>query len=103
VGPSQPPRDTSSLRDFQIDAADHAVDFGEGVGVIGGVRRKLHFFCMDLPYSDECYVTVSPREATRVFLDAHGAAFVFFDGASVLLVDNIKIAAERICGDAKRG
>ena len=25
------------------------VDFGEAVGVIGGVRQKLHFFCMDLP------------------------------------------------------
>ena len=25
------------------------VDFGEAVGVIGGVRQKLHFFYMDLP------------------------------------------------------
>jgi hypothetical protein len=25
------------------------VDFGEAVGVIGGVRCKIHFFCMDLP------------------------------------------------------
>jgi transposase len=32
------------------------VDFGEAVGVIGGVRQKIHFFCMDLPQSDACFV-----------------------------------------------
>jgi hypothetical protein len=24
--------------------------------VIGGVRQKIHFFCMDLPQSDACFV-----------------------------------------------
>jgi hypothetical protein len=28
------------------------VDFGECIGVIGGVRMKLHVFCFDLPQSD---------------------------------------------------
>ena len=28
------------------------VDFGEAIGVIGGVRQKMHVFCMDLPHSD---------------------------------------------------
>jgi hypothetical protein len=32
------------------------VDFGEAVAVIGGVRQKIHFFCMDLPQSDACFV-----------------------------------------------
>jgi transposase len=27
------------------------VDFGECIGVIGGVRMKLHVFCFDLPQS----------------------------------------------------
>ena len=27
-------------------------DFGEAIGVIGGVERKIHFFAMDLPHSD---------------------------------------------------
>src|SRR5215212_984897 len=27
------------------------VDFGEALGVIGGERVKIHFFCMDLPHS----------------------------------------------------
>jgi len=31
------------------------VDFGECVGVIGGVRMKLHVFCFDLPQSDACF------------------------------------------------
>ena len=33
------------------------VDFGEAVAVIGGVRQKIHFFCMDLPQSDAPFVT----------------------------------------------
>ena len=32
------------------------VDFGEAEAVIGGVRQKVHFFCMDLPQSDACFV-----------------------------------------------
>ncbi len=32
------------------------VDFGEAVGVFGGVRQKIHFLCMDLPQSDACFV-----------------------------------------------
>src|SRR3954467_7513205 len=35
------------------DPPGHAqVDFGESVGVIGGVRMKLNVFCFDLPHSD---------------------------------------------------
>ena len=30
------------------------VDFGEAVAIVGGVRMKIHFFCMDLPQSDVC-------------------------------------------------
>ena len=32
------------------------VDFGEAIGVIGGVERKIHFFAFDLPHSDACFV-----------------------------------------------
>ena len=41
------------------------VDFGEAVGVIGGVRCKIHFFCMDLPQSDACFVKAYPAETRR--------------------------------------
>ena len=35
-------------------------DFGEAVAVIGGVRQKIHFFCLDLPHSDACFVKAYP-------------------------------------------
>ena len=79
------------------------VDFGEAVGIIGGVRRKMHFFCMDLPQSDSCFVKAYPRETTEAFLDGHVAAFAFFGGVPrSILYDNLKIAVAKICGDGKR-
>ncbi len=56
------------------------MDFGEAVGVIGGVRCKLHFFCMDLPQSDAPFVKAYPAETTEAFLDGHVSAFAFFGG-----------------------
>jgi hypothetical protein len=53
------------------------VDFGEAVGVIGGIRQKIHFFCMDLPQSDACFVKAYPRETTEAFLDGPVASFAF--------------------------
>ena len=41
------------------------VDFGEAVGVIGGVRQKIHFFCMDLPQSDACFVKACQIASNR--------------------------------------
>jgi transposase len=79
------------------------VDFGEAVGVIGGVRQKLHFFCLDLPQSDACFVKAYPRETTEAFLDGHVSAFAFFGGVPLsLLYDNLKLAVAKICGDGKR-
>jgi transposase len=37
------------------------VDFGEAIGVIGGVERKIHFFAFDPPHSDACFVVGYPR------------------------------------------
>jgi len=79
------------------------VDFGEAVAVIGGVRQEIHFFCMDLPQSDACFVKAYPRETTEAFLDGHVATFAFFGGVPLsLLYDNLKIAVAKICGDGKR-
>jgi len=79
------------------------VDFGEAVGVIGGVRQKIHFFCMDLPQSDACFVKGYPAETTEAFLDGHVSAFTFFGGVPLsILYDNLKIAVAKICGDGKR-
>ena len=79
------------------------VDFGEAVAVIGGVRQKVHYFCLDLPQSDACFVKAYPRETTEAFLDGHVAAFAFFGGVpQSILCDNLKLAVARICGDGKR-
>jgi len=79
------------------------VDFGECVGVIGGVRMKLHVFCFDLPHSDACFIKAYPAETTEAFLDGHVSAFGFLGGVPIsILYDNTKIAVARILGDGKR-
>ena len=40
-------------------------DFGEAIGVIGGVERKIHFFAMDLPHSDAIFVVGYPAETVK--------------------------------------
>ena len=76
------------------------VDFGEAIGVIGGVERKIHFFAFDLPHSDACFVVGYPAETTEAFCDGHVRAFSFFGGVpQSILYDNTKIAVARILGD----
>ncbi len=78
-------------------------DFGEALGVIGGVERKIHFFAMDLPHSDACFVVAYPAETTEAFCDGHVRAFAFFGGVpKSVLYDNTRIAVARILGDGKR-
>ena len=73
------------------------VDFGEAVAVIGGVRQKIHFFCLELPQSDACFVKAYPRETTEAFLDGPVAAFAFFGGVPLsILYDNLRIAVARM-------
>src|SRR6202451_2503022 len=79
------------------------VDFGEAIGVIGGVERKIHFFAFDLPHSDACFVVGYPAETTEAFCDGHVRAFSFFGGVpQSILYDNTKIAVARILGDGRR-
>ena len=59
------------------------VDCGEAVAVIGGVRQKIHFFCLDLPHSDAGFVKAYPAERLEAFLDGHNAAFLFGRRAQV--------------------
>jgi transposase len=85
-------------------APGHAqVDFGEAIGIIGGVERKIHFFAMDLPHSDACFVAAYPAETTEAFCDGHVRAVAFFGGVPrSILYDNTKIAVARILGDGTR-
>ena len=60
-------------------------DFGEADGYIGGKLVRFHYFCLDLPHSDGCFVKAYPTEDTES-----------------ILYDNTKIAVAKILGDGKR-
>ena len=78
-------------------------DFGEAAAVIGGVERKIHFFCLDLPHSDACFVKAYPAERLEAFCDGHNAAFAFFGGVPrSILYDNTRLAVARIRDDGTR-
>ena len=87
-----------------VHPAGHAqADFGEAIGIIGGVERKIHFFAFHLPHSDACFVVGYPAETTEAFCDGHVRAFAFFGGVpKSILYDNTRIAVARILGDGKR-
>ena len=78
-------------------------DFGEAVVIIGGVEHKAHYFILDLPHSDGCFVKAYPAETTEAFLDGHVSAFAFLGGVpQSILYDNTKLAVARILGDGRR-
>lgn len=78
-------------------------DFGEAVAVIGGVRQKIHFFCLDLPHSDAGFVKAYPAERIEAFCDGHNAAFAFLGGVpQSILYDNTKLAVACILSDGTR-
>jgi len=78
-------------------------DFGEALVVIAGVEQKAHYFVMDLPQSDDCFVAAFPAETTEAFLEAHVRAFDYLGGVPRSIVyDNTRIAVARILGDGER-
>lgn len=79
------------------------VDFGEADIYLGGVKTRIHFFCLDLPHSDAIFVKAYPAETTEAFLDGHVAAFAWLGGVPLsILYDNTKIAVAKILGDGTR-
>ena len=84
-------------------AGEAQADFGEALVVIAGVEQKAHFQCMDLPYSDDCFVIAFPAENTEAFLEGHNQAFAYFGGVPrTILYDNTRIAVKEIAGDGQR-
>src|SRR5207249_2549108 len=68
--------------------------------VMAGVEQKAHYFVMDLPQSDDCFVAAFPAETTEAFLEAHVRAFDYFGGVPGCIVyDNTNIAVAKILGD----
>ena len=78
-------------------------DFGEARVIIGGVEQKAHYFVLDLPHSDGCFIKAYPAETTESFLDGHVSAFAFLGGVpQSILYDNTRLAVARILGDGRR-
>ena len=71
--------------------------------VIGGVEQTVHYFVLDLPHSDACFVKAYPAETTEAFCDGHVSAFSFLGGVPrSILYDNTRLAVARILGDGRR-
>jgi transposase len=78
-------------------------DYGEALVIIGGVGLRAHYFAMDLPHSDGCYVKTYPAETTEAFCDGHVSAFGFLGGVPrSILYDNTRLAVAKILGDGRR-
>ena len=86
-----------------VHRAGHAqVDFGEADGYIAGKKVRFHYFCLDMPHSDACFVKAYPTEDTESFMDGHVAAFAFLGGVPPsILYDNTKIAVAKILGNSQ--
>jgi len=79
------------------------VDFGEALGEIDGVVRKIRYFAMALPHSDAFFMKAYPAETTEAFCDGHVSAFAFFGGVPLsILYDNTSLAVAKILGDGTR-
>lgn len=78
-------------------------DFGEAMFIIAGVEQKAHFFVMDLPHSDACFVRAYPAATAEAWMDGHVHAFSFFGGVPVsVLYDNDRCLVSKILPDGSR-
>ena len=68
-------------------------DFGEARVVIGGVEQKAHYFVLDLPHSDGCFIKAYPAETTEAFLDGHVSAFAFLGGVPQSILYDCRLSA----------
>ena len=78
-------------------------DFGEAVVIIDGVEQKAHFFVMDLPHSDACFVRAYPAATAEAWIDGHVHAFAFFGKVPAsVLYDNDRCLVAKILPDGTR-
>ena len=67
------------------------------------MEQTIHYFVLDLPHSDACFVKAYPAETTEAFCDGHVSAFSFLGGVPrSILYDNTRLAVARILGDGRR-
>ena len=78
---------------------DAQCDFGQAKAVIGGVEQTIHYFVLDLPHSDACFVKAYPAETTEAFCDGHVSAFSFLGGVPrSILYDNTRVGGGQDTG-----
>ena len=78
-------------------------DFGQADAYIAGKKVRFHYFCVDLPHSDGCFVKAYPAETAEAFCDGHVTAFDFFGGVpQSILYDNTRLAVARIVKGGER-
>jgi transposase len=78
-------------------------DFGQADAYIGGKKVRFHYFCVDLPQSDACFVKAYPAETAEAFCDGHVSAFAFFGAVPCsILNDNIRLAVSKIVAGGRR-
>ena len=78
-------------------------DFGEAIVIIGGAEQKAHFFVLDLPHSDACFVRAYPAATAEAWVDGHVHAFSFFSKVPLsVLYDNDRCLVAKILPDGTR-
>ena len=89
---------------LRAHAPGHArADFGEAMVVMGGVEQKAHFFALDLPHSDACFVRACPAAVSEAWVDGHVHAFAFFGKVpQSVLYDNDRCLVAKILPDGTR-
>ncbi len=55
---------------LRYDPGHAQMDVGGALPAIAEVERKIHFFAMDLPHSDACFVQANPAETAEAFCDS---------------------------------
>jgi transposase len=77
--------------------ADAQADWGEGEVVLAGERITVQLFSIRLCYSRRLFVMACPSQKLEAFLEAHVAAFRYFEGVPHRIsYDNLKTAVKEI-------
>src|SRR6185503_13327370 len=67
------------------------------------VEHKAHFFVLDLPHSDACFVRAYPAAVSEAWVDGHIQAFAFFGAVpQSVLYDNDRCLVAKILPDGTR-
>ena len=73
------------------------VDWFEGMAVLGGEMRKLHFFAMRSMGSGDAFRRAYPHATQQALLEAHEHAFAYFGGVfKTLRYDNMTSVVKKI-------